>query len=83
MECRKISPKYSEVLLPDRETIHPRAKYSAFSSMCDCPNKYIKFTKWPCVLNCCSKCHSVLVPDAKVNDDEDVDLPFFFITMKI
>ena len=27
------------------EIIHPRDKYDEFSSMCDCPDKYIKIPK--------------------------------------
>ena len=40
-----ITSRYSEVVLPDREPIHPLAKYSAFKSTYDCPEIYIKFTK--------------------------------------
>ena len=44
--------------------------------MCDCPDKDIKFPKWSCVLNCCSECTDVFVPDAEMNGDEDVELKF-------
>ena len=46
--------------------------------MCDCPDKDIKFPKWSCVLNYCSECTDVFVPDAEMNFDEDVDLPFIY-----
>ena len=42
-------------MLPDGEYIYPRAKYTVFVSMCDFTDKYITFTKWPCVLNCLSE----------------------------
>ena len=45
---------YSNVVLPDGEPIHPRAEDIPFFIMCDFPDKYIKFPKWSCVLNCCS-----------------------------
>ena len=44
--------------------------------MCDFTDKYIKSPKWSCVLNFCSECPGVFVPDAEINFDEDVNLPF-------
>ena len=44
---------YGNVLLPDGEPIHTRATDNAFSSMCNFPEKGIKFPKWSCGLNCC------------------------------
>ena len=41
-----IAFSFSEVILPDVEPIYPQAKYSRFESMSDCPNKYVKLTKW-------------------------------------
>ena len=43
--------------------------------MCDFPEKYIKFPKWSCVLNCCSECPGIFVTDAEMNDEDDVNLP--------
>ena len=45
---------YSDIVLPDGETICPCAKYPTFSSMSDFLEKDIKFPKCSCVLNCCS-----------------------------
>ena len=44
--------------------------------MCDFTEKDIKLQKWSCVLNCCSECPGVFVPDAEINDGDDADLPF-------
>ena len=55
LNAENIVSRYSGFLLPDVETIHPRAKYAAFAIMCDFPDKDIKFPKWPCVLNCYSE----------------------------
>ena len=49
--------------------------------MCYFPDKDIKFPKWSCVLKCCSECPGVFVPDAEINDEDDINLPFIvFIT---
>ena len=45
MNAENIVSRYSGVLLPDVEKIHPRARYAEFASMCDFPGKYIKFAK--------------------------------------
>ena len=45
MDAKKISSIYSDVVLPVGETIHPRARYSVFASMCEFSDKDIKFTK--------------------------------------
>ena len=58
---------YSSVLLPDGESIHPRAKNSAFDSICDLPESDIKLPKCSCVLNCFSECTGVFVLDAEMN----------------
>ena len=44
--------------------------------MCYCHEKIYKFTKWSCVVNCCSECSSVFVPDVERNCDKDMNLPF-------
>ena len=62
-------------MLPDGEPIHTRAKYSALSSMCDFPDKDMKFPKWSCVLNCCSECPGVFVTHEEINCEEGVNLP--------
>ena len=64
LNAETIFIRYSDVLLPDGESINPRAKYSAFASMCDFPEKGIKLLKRSCVLNCCSEFPSVFVPGA-------------------
>ena len=46
--------------------------------MCDFPKIYIKFLNWSCVLNCFSERPSFLDPDAKINDEDDADLPFIY-----
>ena len=46
-----------------------------FSSMCEFPDKDIKFPKWSCVLNFCSECPGVFFPEAEINYEEDVNLP--------
>ena len=38
--------------------------------------KNINFPKWSCVLNCFSKCPGVFVTDAKMDNEDDADLPF-------
>ena len=48
-----IESKYSEVVLPNGEPIHPHDKYAEFSIICYCPYNDIKFPKWSCVINCC------------------------------
>ena len=67
---------FSYVVLLDVESIHPCAKYSSFASMCGLPNKYIKLSKWSCVLIFCIKCPSVFVPDVEMNNEDDADHPF-------
>ena len=71
-----IFSRYGDVVLPDREPTQPCAKYSSFANMCDFPEKYTKLPKWSCVLNCCSECPGVFVPDAEINYEDDVNLPF-------
>ena len=44
--------------------------------MCEFFDKDIKYPKWSCVLNCCSECPGVFVPNAETNCDQDVGLPF-------
>ena len=44
--------------------------------MCDFPNKYIKLTKFSCVLRCCIEFPGLFVPDAEINGENYVDLPF-------
>ena len=34
------------------------------------------FPKWSCVLNFCGECPGFFVPDAEINCEEDVNLPF-------
>ena len=41
-----IESKYSEVVLPNGEPIHPHDKYAEFSIICYCPYNDIKFPKW-------------------------------------
>ena len=61
---KNIFYRYSDVVLPDGESIHPLAKEATFSSMCDFPERYIKFPKCSCVLNCCIEFPGVFVLDA-------------------
>ena len=63
LNAENIFSRYSDVVLPGGESIHPCAKDATFSSMCDFPEKYIKLPKCSCVLNCCSECCSVVVTD--------------------
>ena len=44
--------------------------------MCDFTDKDTKFPKCSCMLNGCSECTGVFVPDTELNGDEDVKLPF-------
>ena len=76
MNAENISSRYSDVVLPDREPIYPREKYAVFSSMCEFPDKDIKFPKWSCVLNCCSECHGFFSPHTEINLWEVVNLSF-------
>ena len=76
MNEESIMSRYSDVVLPDVETIRSHAKDAAFSDMCDFPDKNIKLTKWPYVLNCCSECPDVFVSDAEVNSEEYSGLLF-------
>ena len=62
--AENIVSRYSYFVLPDGELVHPRAKYSAFASMCDFPEKDIKIPKWSCVLNWCSEFPGVFVSGA-------------------
>ena len=55
---------------------NPHAKDSALDSMCDFPDKYIKFPKWPCVLNCYSERPSVFATDEDMNGSKYVYLTF-------
>ena len=61
-----ISYIYSDVVLTDKEPIYTRSKDAAFSSMCDFTDKYTNLRKWSCVLNCCSECTDVFIPDVKL-----------------
>ena len=76
MNEENIDSICNEAVLPYGQPIHICVKYYEFTSMCDCPDKYIKFTEWLCVLNCCSEYTGVFVTDAEINCDEDIDLPF-------
>ena len=67
---------YSKVLLPDGEPINQLSKDASFVIICDCPDKYIKFPKWSCVLNCYSECPGIFFPGEEMNCDKNVDLPF-------
>ena len=42
---KKTNSRYSDVVLPDGETFHPRTKEYTFSSMCDFTDKGIKVYK--------------------------------------
>ena len=66
LNAENIESRYSEVGLSDGEPIHTRSKDSAFESMCDCPEKYIKFTMWSCVLNFFSECPGVFFTDTEM-----------------
>ena len=68
LNVENIFSKYSYVVLPDVEPIHPCAKDDAFSSMCDFPENNINLRKLSCVLKCFSECPGVFVPDAEIND---------------
>ena len=46
LNAENIESRYDKVLLPDRELIHPRDKYAEFASMCEFPERDIKFPKW-------------------------------------
>ena len=35
-----------------------------------------KLPNWSCLLNCCIECADVFVPDAEINDKDDVNFPF-------
>ena len=45
LNAENIFSRYSDVVLPDVESIHSRAKDSEFSSMCDFLEIYIKLPK--------------------------------------
>ena len=51
LNAENVFSMYGDVVLSDGEPIRPRAKYASFASMCDFPDKEIKFPKWSCVLN--------------------------------
>ena len=68
--------RYSDFELPYGEPIHPCAKDASFTSMCDFPDKYMKFLKRSRVLNFCSECPGVFVTDAEISCEEYVNLPF-------
>ena len=70
----KISSRYIEAVLIDIGPILLHAKYAAFSSMCDCPDKCTTLPQWVCVLNRCRKCPCIFVPDAEINYNEDMEL---------
>ena len=44
-DAKIISPGYSDAVLLDREHKNPRSNDASFDSMCDFPDKNIKFTK--------------------------------------
>ena len=67
LEFIKKNPRYSDVVLLYGELISPCAKDTVSASMCNFPDKDIKFSRWLCVLNCCSKCPVVFVPGAEIN----------------
>ena len=64
LKTKYILSRYGNILLPDGELVNPCAKYSAFASMCDFPEKDIKIPKWSCVLNWCSEFPGVFVSGA-------------------
>ena len=71
-----IYSKYGHDVIPHVEQIHPSAKDTAFSSMCDFLDKDIELQK-------CS-CPGVFFPGAEMKCEEDVNLPLIFlITTKI
>ena len=74
--AKNISLRYSEVVLPDGEPIHPRSKYDVFSSIGYCPNKDIKIIYCSFALNCCNEYPGILVLDVEINDDVYIDLLF-------
>ena len=44
--------------------------------------KISNFPKWSCMLNCCSECPGIFVPDKEINCGENVNLLcIFFITI--
>ena len=57
-------------------TNDPHSKDSALVSMCDCPDKDIKFPMWLFVLKFWCECTFVFFPDAEMNGDKDTYLPF-------
>ena len=76
LNAENMLSRYIDVVLPYVEPIHPHAKDSAFTRMCDFPEKYIKLPKCSCVLNCCSQCTSIFVSDSEMNDDDYKNIPF-------
>ena len=70
-----IVSTYSDVVLPDRATIHTCDKLTSFTIIHEFTDKYIKFLKCSCVLNCCSECPGVFLRDAEIIGDKDMDLP--------
>ena len=47
-----------------------------FEIMCDCPDKDIKLKIGQVFWKKISDCPGVYIPDADINDDEDMELPF-------
>ena len=76
MNVENTASIYSGVILPCGEPIHHHSKDSALVSMCDCPDKDIKFPMWLFVLKFCCECTFVFFPDAEMNGDKDTYLPF-------
>ena len=76
LNAETIFSRYSYFVLTDGESIHPCAKYAAFSSMCDFPEKDFNLPKLACALHCCSECPGVFVTDAESNDEDEADLSF-------
>ena len=62
LSAENIFSRYGDIILPDGESFHPCAKYAAFGSMCDSPEKDTKLKNWLCVINHCSECCGVFVP---------------------
>ena len=49
-----------------------------FVSICGFTENISNFSKWLCVLNCCSGFTVVFVPGAEINGGEDTQLPFIY-----
>ena len=76
LKTKYILSRYGNILLPDGELVNPCAKYSAFASMCDFPEKKSNFPKWSSVLNCCSECTGVFVLDTEISCEDDANVTF-------